>query len=488
MDGNPLKNAAQWFYSKVYRDQSIRPRKEPPKPAIPSPIRAARALESGSSSRLLTREALFLHQARLLAGYEDNFPETYPVTYYYPTYQSLSDPELRSYFTWRTRLRRGELQKTSPTFVFLYVFELLNQVGVADPLDGYWRLRGFQAAYSQADSYVSPYLEQWLTDYVIYYGLHPSLLEDTAQVQYDRCITVFTALPGYSNDQIMDTVHQLASQWLDRSKFYRENRADCDSVICNVLRGMYVHYGSRCKRNLTDQIFGTPREYTVRLFQDAVFCGKQSQRSCEYTLDPLCVYRCRHGAWTVNRYGGADAARQKLNGLMKAIDGIMREGFGYEHPVKYSLDLKWQLKLIREEVQRLVDAKRAEEEARQAAEKAKLKLDMSRLAQIRQDAAVTRDRLIVEEEAAEEEPLEAPAPQPAAIPDDTPLDGAEYRLLQCLLYGRPLDWVRAEGRMLSVLTDSINEKLYDTFCDSVLEDGPAIVEDYIEDLKEMILP
>ena len=41
--------------------------------------------------------------------------------------------------------------------------------------------------------------------------------------------------------------------------------------------------------------------------------------------------------------------------------------------------------------------------------------------------------------------------------------------------------------MVSVLTDSINEKLYDQFCDSVLEDG-EVVADYIEDLKEMVLP
>ena len=42
--------------------------------------------------------------------------------------------------------------------------------------------------------------------------------------------------------------------------------------------------------------------------------------------------------------------------------------------------------------------------------------------------------------------------------------------------------------MLSVLTDSINDKLYDTFMDAVMDDTPSLVSDYIEDLKEMILP
>ena len=41
---------------------------------------------------------------------------------------------------------------------------------------------------------------------------------------------------------------------------------------------------------------------------------------------------------------------------------------------------------------------------------------------------------------------------------------------------------------MSVLVDGINEKLYDTFLDSVLDDTPALIEDYINDLKEMIHP
>lgn len=51
-------------------------------------------------------------------------------------------------------------------------------------------------------------------------------------------------------------------------------------------------------------------------------------------------------------------------------------------------------------------------------------------------------------------------------------------------------WVRSSGLMLSVLVDGINDKLYDTFSDSVLlgDDPPELIEDYIADLKEMIHP
>ena len=104
---------------------------------------------------------------------------------------------------------------------------------------------------------------------------------------------------------------------------------------------------------------------------------------------------------------------------------------------------------------------------------------------------LTQDKLIVEEEAVESEIPEAAATETAEseIPQ-TLLSPEEYRLLQSLLYGRDLDWVRSSGLMLFVLADGINEKLFDAFSDSVLtlDEQPTLLEDYIQDLKEMVHP
>ena len=83
-----MKIAAEWFYEKVFSDEAIIPRKEPPRECLPSPLRTARSLESGSWQ---SREVIFLKQAKLLAGYEDDYDFSGQVTRYYPTYQSLTD-------------------------------------------------------------------------------------------------------------------------------------------------------------------------------------------------------------------------------------------------------------------------------------------------------------------------------------------------------------------------------------------------------------
>ena len=178
MSGNRNKEAAQWFYTMiqrqtptagnredsgaVYRDEAIRPRVQPPAEKLPSLLRAARSLENQNFGFLQSREIVFIKQAKLLANYEDDYAYSGNVVRYYPTYQSLTDQELRGYFSWRTKLRRGEVQQAPATFAFLYIYELLNQIGVEDPMEGYRKLKAFETDYGQLDGTVLPYLMLFL--------------------------------------------------------------------------------------------------------------------------------------------------------------------------------------------------------------------------------------------------------------------------------------------------------------------------------------
>ena len=429
-----------------------------------------------------SRESIFVKQGKLLAGYEDDYVYDRRVTHYFPTYQSLTNPELRGYFSWRTKLRRGNLQKTSLTYAFLYIYELLNQIGVADPMDGYRKLTEFRDAYGALDDGILPYLNLWLMDYVVYYNLDAGLLADDPKVRFNRGIAALDSIQSRGDEEVIRAVKQLSPKWLERSKFYREYREDCDTVIVRVLRRMSAHYNARCKKTMVEQYFGSFSQYRVILFDAAVFYERQVEGSRQYMVDENYIYRCRNGLWSVQKYNCLPHSNGKLGDVLKAIDGVMRKCYGYGRPIQYKLDTKWILKIIQEEARNLLAEKRAAEEK-------KITIDYSRLARIRSDAAVTRDRLMVEEEAEEEAPP-VQTPAPAEEPEDTPLTKDEYRLLQSLLYGRDYGWVRSSGLMLSVLVDGINDKLYDTFSDSVLlgDDPPELIEDYIADLKEMIHP
>ena len=487
MDNSRMKYTAQWFYEKVFKDEPIKPIKEAPVEKVPSLLRTARSLENNPGNQWQSRESIFLKQAKLLADYEDDYQFHGDVVRYYPTYQALTDQELRGYFSWRTKWRKGDYQKTSLSFAFLYIYELINQVGVSDPFEGHQKLVAFRDTYGALDAGILSYLDKWITDYVIYYALDPNLLAGSRQVIFDRSISVLEMIQEQDDGKVMYAIKQLAPKWLSRSKFYGLNQSDCDRVIVRTLRRISDHYANRTKKTMVEQFFGVRTQFHIHLFDAAVFCDPIKKRNFEYALDERCIYRCQGTLWTVTKHTARLGSNTKLEDIIKTIDAIMREMYSYKHPIKYETETKWLIKIIREEVQNLLKEKKD-------AEAKKIVIDYSQLAKIRQEAAVTQEKLTVEEEIEESEipePMPVVASEPevvSSVTEDCPLSGAEYRLLQCLLYERDWSWVHKEGLMLSVLSDSINDKLYDIFQDSVMDDTPSLVDDYIDDLKEMVAP
>ena len=498
MSYNRKKNTAEWFYNNIYKDERIHPRIWTSPEKLPSMLRTARSLENRPGHNWQSRESVFLKQAKLLATYEDNYPFNGNVVRYYPTYESLSDQELRGYFSWRTKLRQGDIHKTSLSFVFLYIYELINQIGIQTPEEGYSRLLELRNDYGSLDDSILPYLDRWLIHYVVYYDLPPQLLADTPRARFDRSISLLEYADANSVSDIINAVSERSTKWLGRSKFYASNRSDMDTVISRVIRRIVMHYAG-CKKGFGEQFFGPISTQEAHLFDTAIFCDPLERRIYEYSVDDRCTYRCRNGHWTVTQHALPIKPNAKLGEILKAVDSKLREATGYAHPIRADLETKWMLKIIQEEVNIFLDEKKG-------AEKKTLKLDFSQLDRIRKDAAATQEKLTVDEDVVTDEPDDPPESLPLfpgedppcpeeeeisqsdilPLPTDSPLTETEYRLLKALLYGGDLQWINAEGHILSVILDSINDKLYDVFLDTVLEDGPTIVEDYIEELKEMI--
>lgn len=467
-----------------YTDEPILPRKKTPEEKLPAPLKAARSLEKGAARMYQNRRSLFLNQAKLLEFYKDDYEGEYISHCYYPTYDLLSNRELRSYFAWRTKVRNGDIQPSCSCFAYLYLYELINGIGTGTPVEGLHKMDDFVAAYKEYESSLMNYYANWRKSYIIYYNLSDSFLGGEEREGEEAHMAVLDSAQEQTDDAIAAAVKQLAPGWLNRSKFYKTHQTDMDRVIVQVLRRMHQHYSARSKRTFSEQLFGSRETHSVDLFCYAVFCDPLRHENSRYYITDSHYFECRNGYWTETSCFIDSHKRRKLEDLMKTIDASLRVALNDGKPIKSPSQLKWVTKVIEEEVAALLEAQKQQE-----AEAKRVQIDYSALAQIRREAAITQDKLATEEEMEEEEPpaVQPPPPQPETLPGDCPLDKTQYRLMQNLLYGGDTSWVQREGKMVSVLLDSINEILYDVFQDAVIEDQ-QVVEDYIDELKEMVKP
>lgn len=466
---------------KVYRDEPIIMTAAQRENLLPSKYRGMRMLARNLYNASAAR--VFYTQARFMADFEDDFAYEGEFSRYYPTYQTMSNLQLRGYFTWRTKVRRGLIEPAPLAFVFVYIYELLNGIGVGSPLEGFHTLQNFWRIYREIGAEIDGYVRLWLGDYAVYHNLDKALLADFADTATGGALLTLQDYAASEPAAVFAALNGLSSYDLARSRFFEQHAEAVQNVVYAVFAALADYYAQHRSQSLCESLFGKVYASAYYMFRGAVFYQLAKPRDAVYEISAVYKYRCQNGSWTCERFFGYRAKNREVGALLKTIDYLMRRQYGFKSALKPGNTDKLVFDIVMREIGRY-------QEAQQQALAPKIEIDVTQLAQIRRTALMTQSKLLVD---AETEPEAPPMPViPDALVNDTVLDDAEYGFMQCLLYGRSYaELLRVGGLMASVLADAVNTKLFDLFDDTVLADGdagPAVLEDYLVELKGMIKP
>jgi len=119
----------------------------------------------------------FFDEARLLLDYEESTAEFIPFKRYYPTYADMNPKQLSWYFFWRGELRKGQYLDTDLSYIFLHVYELINNISRKSHLENFLELKEIWLNYRDRFPKLDYYLVDWLADYVLLYDLPLSYLD-----------------------------------------------------------------------------------------------------------------------------------------------------------------------------------------------------------------------------------------------------------------------------------------------------------------------
>jgi len=424
---------------------------------------------------------IFYKQARFMEDFEDDFDFRGIFKRYFPTYQTMDDRQLRGYFSWRTKVRRGIIERTQLSFAFVYIYELINQIGVSSPEEGFNTLKNFWTVYREIDSRISRYVKLWLKDYVVYNNLDKSLLEGISDAEFDVNLLTLLDYKAHSADDVFSALNSMSKYNLENSRLFTQCSEDVKNVVYEVYSMLSDHYNNG-KISLYERFFGKIYTSSYIMFKSAVFFHQANRNDIEYEINDIFKFGCKGGNWTCTRFFPYRGKNRYVGELFKNIDFYMRQ--------KTNFKPKLQVKKTNELFQDIIIGaiNRCQEYKKRAA-LPRIEIDVSKLQNIRDAALEIQNKLTVEEN--EEADANEIVSEEAKQETDIGLSDVEQEFLKCLLFNKSYDGlIKSKGLMLSALIDSINEHFFDMFADTVIvdeEDKPVLVKDYVDALKGIIV-
>lgn len=414
------------FSNEIYADEPILKTGRQMQNFLPDQYRKMREISrwqedpKGGAGRWLSEAELFYRQGLLMADFEDDCPYNGTFKSYFPTYNAMSDRQLRGYFTWRAQVRRGNIEETSTSFAFLYLYELICGIGVDDPLDGFNKIEAFWDVYRAFEPGIDRFARVWLQDYAVFHRLDPKLLRDSKTVMFDNALielrraardlvpapapsgqppkrrkTSEPTLPlppdEVREERLMAAINALSTYNLSNSRLDRSHHRDLRHVACAVYVRMARYYDTHRKTGIVASLFGEETTMPYTMFASAVFFAPERHEDCEYRLDPIHIYRCQNGFWECMRIHGSRQKSSKLGEMMRACDQHLRLALDPAHPLKEEKVPKYLAKIIDGEIVAWLSWDAAHQPV-------KIDIDLSQLAHIRSAAAQTREALLIDEE------------------------------------------------------------------------------------------
>ena len=460
----------------------------------------------------------FVRQGKFMEDYEDDAPWNSEVKRYFATYHDLNLNQLRGYFAWRTRVRRGEFHPITMSLAYMYIYELLNMIGIKTPEDAIRKMREFEKGFLDSgigDRSMRENLHRWIMEFAVLSGSPAEevlSLIDPDLIERDRQLIVLRKPSEHSDEEVFGALNILTGGKTEKSSAVLKESERGIHLFAEVWRYMAEHYDD-LGWDIFDACFGKMRQFPWHPLANAVYMDRKNREDTEYKVTECRKFVYKNGEWSEYKYDELYFDKYRIHAIVHEADRQIRRYLKTGHYLREKKGEEW----ITPYVEAVIEADKA---AAEEAAKPKITIDLSGLDKIRLDAQITRDSLLTEDEMREQAPepeqiseliseqTPDPAPRqeeqsaqlmtqaatesskgeekPAAI-EIPSLDDTQAQILLSVMRGEPVaGLIREKALMPSVVTDAINEALFDEIGDNVLTcegDEITLVEDYREDLE-----
>lgn len=424
-----------------------------------------------------------------------------PFFSYMPQYVQMSAEQRAYYFWWRENLRNGKCLRVDSSYLFLYIYEILNLPDVIPPEQGLRQLCFLWTSYRAQYEILDRYLSEWVCDY---------------------CLIHHLTLP----DDLLSPIFGYALHAATFREFYLSGEHDPDALFASVLINFVSPYQYRTGKYYTDEhasLFTKHTEGAVRaVIARYRSAGKAFPHRGDFPVPShisrdsysgsICAYNIKkHIEVDFYSCSGSAELRMLAADMIKCIENYLRGMIGVKSrfsiralpaEMKEYIAAYFAPYLPEKPKKAAVSVSNTEPDYMKQYEAPGGDFSPASAYQIERDAWDVTDRLT---SAFIEEPPISPipdpplspkaedAPPPVTVTEDKGSTPDYLRVAAALLLSADRAGFVALADQHALLPDTlaeqINDACYETVGDIVIEDtgdGYTVIECYREDLEEWI--
>lgn len=232
----------------------------------------------GTQTKNFNYSGSFFDQMRNNANLAGLETKHVPFMSYWSTYDAMTSEQLDWYLYLRTQIRENNYIDTDLSYIFVYIYELINCVGVINTEDGLTKLKNVWFGYRNRHEKLDNYLFCWTFDYANVNNLeYFSTSEITAlKLNNSSEAIVNVIIDKYQKDELLklplNLIDALCDYSIVKSKFYLNDNQDLmNEAIPRVISLVDAFFRKNENTNLLLK-YGpkTSRKFRQSAYQSAV--------------------------------------------------------------------------------------------------------------------------------------------------------------------------------------------------------------------------
>lgn len=480
-------------------------------------ISRLRQMKALSASNVTDTNKLFYLQGTFMDDYVDNYDINVPCNKNNPVYNNLTIYQLRSYFSWRTLIRNKLYKQTEQSYVFLYIYELLNKIGVKNEIDGLNKIIDLWQNYRAFDNSFDKYLSNWVKDYYIINRINIdfNLIEEEFPIKNNDNLENISEILIGNYENKLEFLDSISNYHILKSKIMEHKYSFLINLVIPEIFKNLDKYFSENNVSFVNITFGEFKKKYWNVYENAIYFNNKLESDFVFKFKNLETYYRKGNNYYKETFELSQYSKCIVGYILKNIEITLRECLKFSKNLKlnissldelssnaelYSIvtDKKFNMIINNTIKKYLIEHKTEINNIITKEKKEEIVIDANKFNEIRKSSSRIQEKLIVEEEnyLEKEEQVEIEIINSSQDIFKNLIDNlntVELDFLKKIVNNEPrnnlIDYSKQNNILFEIMIENINKVALETIGDNLIEDNSdeiIIYAEYIDSLKEKL--